>query len=168
MSVQIAIADDYSIPRIAQLTQKTNQFNLTTRRYSEQDVRLMKDDPMIDVLYASVQDRFSDNGIIAVAIVRYEDDLAGIDTFLMSCRVIGRGIEQTLLATILHAARDRHCRSVQGEYIATAKNEPAKNLFAQNGFTPLEHPERALWSRDLSLPLLQGPDWFREVKVNWR
>jgi FkbH-like protein len=168
MSVQIAIADDYSIPRIAQLTQKTNQFNLTTRRYSEQDVRLMKDDPMIDVLYASVQDRFSDNGIIAVAIVRYEDDLAGIDTFLMSCRVIGRGIEQALLATILHAARDRHCRSVQGEYIATAKNEPAKNLFAQNGFTPLEHPERALWSRDLSLPLLQGPDWFREVKVNWR
>ena len=166
MSVQIATADDYSIPRIAQLTQKTNQFNLTTRRYSEQDVRLMKDDPMVDVLYASAQDRFSDNGIIAVAIVRYENDLAAIDTFLMSCRVIGRGIEQTLLATVLEAARDRHCRSVQGEYIATAKNEPAKDLFAKNGFTPIEHPERGLWTRDLSLPLPQNPDWFREVKVH--
>jgi len=167
MSVRIAVADDFSIPRIAQLTQKTNQFNVTTRRYSEQDVRLMKDDPMTDVLFASVQDRFSDNGIIAVAIVRYENALARIDTFLMSCRVIGRGIEQTLLAKVLQAARDRHCRSVHGEYIATAKNELAENLFAQNGFTSLEHPERSLWIRDLSLPLLQKPDWFREVNVDW-
>jgi FkbH-like protein len=168
MNVQIAKADDYSIPRIAQLTQKTNQFNVTTRRYTEQDVRLMKDDPAFDVLYAAVQDRFSDNGIIAVAIVGYENDLARIDTFLMSCRVIGRGIEQTLLATVLQAARERGCRFVQGEYIATTKNEPAKNLFAQSGFTSVEHPERNLWTRDLSLPLLQNPDWFREVRVNWR
>lgn len=168
MNVQIALADDYSIPRIAQLTQRTNQFNVTTKRYTEQNIRLMNDDPMVDVLHVSVQDRYSDNGIIAVAIVRYENDLAGIDTFLMSCRVIGRGIELTLLATILQAARDRHCRTVQGEYIATAKNEPARNLFAQNGFTTVEHPERSLWTRDLSLTLLQNPDWFREVKVNWR
>ena len=167
MNVQIALADDYSIPRIAQLTQKTNQFNVTTKRYTEQNIRLMNDDPMVDVLHVSVQDRYSDNGIIAVAIVRYENDLAGIDTFLMSCRVIGRGIEQTLLATILQAARDRHCRTVQGEYIATAKNEPARILFAQNGFTPVGHPERSLWTRDLSLPLLQNPDWFREVNVDW-
>jgi FkbH-like protein len=168
MRMHIALADDYSIPRIAQLTQKTNQFNVTTKRYTEQNIGLMNDDPMVDVFYASVQDRFSDNGIIAVAIVRYENDLAAIDTFLMSCRVIGRGIEQTLLATILQAARDRNCRTVQGEYIATAKNEPVKNLFAQNGFTPVEQAERSLWTRELSSPLLQNPDWFREVKVDWR
>ena len=168
MIMEVSWADAFSIPRIAQLTQKTNQFNLTTRRYTEEDVRLLVEDPLTDVLYASVRDRFDDSGIIAVAIVRYENDCARIDTLLMSCRVIGRGIEQTLLATILLAARNRDCQSVQGEYIPTAKNELVKDLFLQNGFAPVGHPKRSLWSRELSLPPLPYPDWFREVKINWR
>jgi FkbH-like protein len=168
MSVEIASADSFAIPRIAQLTQKTNQFNLTTKRYTEEDVRLMTEDPLTDVLYASVRDRFGDSGIIAVAILFYENDWARIDTLLMSCRVIGRGIEQTLLATILEAARSRNCQFVLGEYIPTAKNELVKDLFSRNGFTPAANHAGSLWSRELSLPLLQCPDWFRDVKINWR
>jgi FkbH-like protein len=167
MILEIGSADAFSIPRIAQLTQKTNQFNLTTRRYTEDDVRLMTEDPQTDVFYGSVRDRFDNSGIIAVAIVRYENDCAWIDTLLMSCRVIGRGIEQTLLATVVQAARNRHCRSVQGEYIPTAKNALAKDLFSQNGFTPVDHSERSLWIRELSLPPLPHPDWFQEVNIKW-
>jgi len=168
MVVEIGAADAFSIPRIAQLTQKTNQFNLTTRRYSEDDVRLMTEDPRTDVFYTSLRDRFDDSGIIAVAIVRYENERATIDTLLMSCRVIGRGIEQTLLATMLEAARNRHCESVEGEYVPTAKNALVKDLYSQNGFTPVDHPERSLWRRELSLPPLAHPDWFQEVKIRWR
>jgi FkbH-like protein len=168
MIVEIGAADAFSVPRIAQLTQKTNQFNLTTRRYTDDDIRLMAEDPRTDVFYASVRDRFDDSGIIAVAIVQYESERARIDTLLMSCRVIGRGIEQTLLAAIFQAARNRHCLSVEGEYIPTAKNALVKDLYSQNGFTPVDRPERSLWQRELSLPLLAHPDWFQEVKIRWR
>ena len=87
-------ACDEDIPRAAQLTQKTNQFNLTTRRYTEQELRALQTAPGTEVFIASVADKYGDNGKVFVSIVRREAlDTAELDTFLISCRVVGRFIE---------------------------------------------------------------------------
>jgi FkbH-like protein len=165
MTVEIGHADGFTIPRIAQLTQKTNQFNLTTRRYSEEEIRDMAADLSTDIFQVSLKDRFDDNGIIAVAILRYENEAARIDTLLMSCRVIGRGVEQVILAHLAEAARERGCRRLDGEYIPTAKNGLVKDLFQNNGFTSVPNDTHGLWLRNLSEPPLTSPSWFQEIRI---
>ena len=125
MVAQIGLVDDTSMARVAQLTQKTNQFNLTTRRYSEGDIRLMQSSGA-DIFYLKLRDLVSDMGLVGVAIVKYSDPKAEIDTFLLSCRVLGRRVEEAFLAQILHHAKThRNCRSVLGYYYATKKNQQA-------------------------------------------
>src|SRR6185295_1366406 len=92
MEAEIGTVDAETLPRISQLTNKTNQFNLTTRRYSEQQVKDMAADPNYGVYWLRLRDRFGDNGIIGVGISHLRGDAVEIDTFLLSCRVIGRGI----------------------------------------------------------------------------
>ena len=98
MRVEISSATPVTRPRIAQLTQKTNQFNLTTRRYTEQELAALVSEPGVSVLCARVTDRFGDNGTVGVAITRTKLDRCEIDTFLLSCRAIGRTIETAFLA----------------------------------------------------------------------
>lgn len=135
MTVTIALADPFTIPRIAQLTQKTNQFNMTTRRYTEDDIRQLAAHPDTDIYSVSAKDRFGDNGLTGVAIVKKGDVEWSIDTFLLSCRVIGRRIEETLLAYILDQARRSGASRVCGEFISTKKNAVAKDFYEKNGFT---------------------------------
>ena len=97
ITVEIFIWDEFAIPRIAQLTQRTNQFNLTTRRYSESDINLLAHSESSLIYYIKSGDRFGDHGIVATGIIHTKDDSWKIDTFLLSCRVIGRGIEQAFL-----------------------------------------------------------------------
>lgn len=122
------------IARIAQMTQKTNQFNLTTRRYTEADIARFLPEALVYTF--RVEDRFGDNGIIAVAIVvpRATGEWY-IDTLLMSCRVIMRTIEDTLLAQIAEDARAGGARRLVGAYIPTSKNEMVKDFYPQRGFT---------------------------------
>jgi FkbH-like protein len=134
MKVTIEQASDASIKRVGELTQKTNQFNLTTRRYTSAQIAAMAADPQYGVFHVRVVDRFGDNGIVGVAIVREKDHFACIDTFLLSCRVIGRTIETALLTVVEQWARDRGLDGINGEYIPTAKNSPASNFFMQHGF----------------------------------
>ena len=92
ISVKIKKADEYTIPRISQLTLKTNQFNLTTRRYQEEDIRKFVSNENKIVECAQIQDKFGDNGITSVYILNKENQQEWlIDTFLLSCRVMGRG-----------------------------------------------------------------------------
>jgi FkbH-like protein len=168
MIVDIGYADGFSIPRIAQLTQKTNQFNTTTRRYSEEEIRALAIDSAIDVFHAGLKDRFDENGIIAVAVVRYGNDTAYLDTFLMSCRVIGRGVEQALLAHLARVAEERGCKRLEGEYIETEKNGLVKDLFANNGFTAVPDDGRNLWFQSLPTSSLISPPWFQAVRVQKR
>lgn len=128
-------ATSFSIPRIAQLTQKTNQLNMTTRRYTEAQVQAMAADPRWAVYAVSSRDRFGDDGIVGVFIVEFGRDTAVIDTFLLSCRVIGRGIERFMMASIAELAQARGLRTLVGEFIPTAKNKPAAGLYEQAGFT---------------------------------
>jgi FkbH-like protein len=111
-----------AIPRIAQLTQKSNQFNLTTRRYTEAEIADLVDSPDATVYSLGVRDRFGDSGITGVAIVRHAGDVAHLDTFLMSCRVLGREVELAPWAAIVADARARGARHVSAEWLRTARN----------------------------------------------
>lgn len=136
LEVTIAKASSFSIPRIAQLTQKTNQLNVTTRRYSEAEISTMAESPDTDVYAVSVRDKFGDNGIVGVLIAIYEGRTCRIDTLLLSCRVIGRNIETAMLAHLADAALARNVDALVGEFIPTAKNGPAAEIFTRAGFTP--------------------------------
>jgi FkbH-like protein len=133
-----------TLGRIAQLIQRSNQFNLTTRRYSEAECKaMMEDDERFFPFTISVQDRFGDFGLINVVILRLPQSsrVLEIDAFLMSCRVLQRGVEQLAMNTIFDYARRGHYERVVGRYIATAKNMMVKTFFEQFGFQQVENPE---------------------------
>ena len=168
--VRMAPAAPGDIPRVAQLTQKTNQFNLTTRRYSEQDVEAFADDPSVRVYGARAEDRFGDHGLIGVAIAKIAADAWSIDTMLLSCRVIGRGVETAMMASIIDDARQAGARAVEGEFVATAKNTPARPFYESAGFVRIDGDEDASRYRfDVDTQVLDVPDWivceFVEEKV---
>jgi FkbH-like protein len=121
--------------RAAQMTQKTNQFNLTTRRYDVTDLARFVDSAEYAVLMLDYRDRFGDEGSVGLAIV----DLAHgrIDTFLASCRVIGRKVEQRLLDKAVELCRDRGLQKIVGEYIPTRKNTMVASFYEDHGFRPL-------------------------------
>ena len=133
VEVSIEAATPFSIPRIAQLTQKTNQMNMTTRRYTEAEIRALATDPSSAVFAVSSKDRFGDNGIIGVFILRLSAHECTIDTFLLSCRVIGRGIEQAMIAFIAELCIARGIHSLKAEFFTTAKNQPAAGFYESCG-----------------------------------
>lgn len=127
--------DHTGLTRITQLINKTNQFNLTTRRYNEDEIRAMIDDPAIIGLQFRLTDRFGDNGMIAIVILRLSGHEALIDTWLMSCRVLGRRVEEATLAVIEAQAASRGITSLIGEYIPTAKNGMVATHYERLGFS---------------------------------
>lgn len=135
MRMAVRRFDDATIPRIAQLINKTNQFNLTTRRYPEEALRAMLHAPGRIGLCFRLRDRFGDHGIIAVAILHAEADTLRIDTWLMSCRVLGRQVEEAMLGVLLAEARRHGARRLLGEYIPSAKNAMVADHYPKLGFT---------------------------------
>ena len=138
MTIRIASCDDFSISRIAQLTQKTNQFNLTTKRYTEADILNMVESESYYVFYVSAMDKFGDHGIIGVFILRIDMERAYIDTLLLSCRVISRTIEQSILAFIEEFCMEKQCTQLIGQYIPTNKNKQVSDLYKKFGFLEKE------------------------------
>jgi FkbH-like protein len=121
--------------RIAQLINKSNQFNLTTRRYSEDEVEAFENDPTKFCLQVRLADRFGDNGMISVIIFDKASDEWSCDTWLMSCRVLGRRVEELALATVAEAARSAGAKRLKGTYLPTMKNGLVVEHFAKLGFT---------------------------------
>jgi FkbH-like protein len=120
-------ACDEDLPRAAQLTQKTNQFNLTTRRYTEQELRALQATSCTEVFIASVADKYGDNGKVVVSIVRRKAlETAELDTFLMSCRVVGRFIEDQILDQLVKELRADGLSRLRVQFIPTRKNAPAR------------------------------------------
>ncbi len=158
----IALVNDSTLARVAQLTQKTNQFNLTTRRYTEQQVADMAKCPGWRIWSLRVADRYADNGLVAVAIAQVKGEICEIDTFLMSCRVIGRTVETAFLAHLAADARTQGARWLQGWFLPTKKNTPAQDFYREHGFEVAEEgPAGALWRLDLSQRQVQMPEWIR-------
>jgi len=155
-----------TLPRIAQLINKTNQFNLTTRRYSEQQLVEMTASPDCNCFSIQVRDRFGDNGLVGVALTRLDhsgnDRICEIDTLLLSCRIIGRTIETAFLWFLAEHARSRSARHLQGWFLPTKKNAPARDFYASHGMEKKEENDRGtLWTLDLSASHLTCPDWVR-------
>jgi FkbH-like protein len=118
--------------------QKTNQFNVTTRRHGEAELRRLATPPHGDVFAIRVRDTLGDAGVVGVVVARYEADTAVVDSFLLSCRVIGRGVEGALLAELGRRARAHGCTRLDGEFIPTDRNAPARELFDKHGFAVVE------------------------------
>ena len=135
MKMSIGLDDLSLVTRLAQLTQKTNQFNLTTRRYNEKDIAEKINDANTCVFHFSLADNFGDSGIVGMAIVEKESGSnARLDTFLMSCRVIGRMAEKAFLNTILHNLKSRGVDELSADYIPTRKNILVETFLPNNGF----------------------------------
>jgi FkbH-like protein len=163
---EIAPVAPATVARVAQLTQKTNQFNLTTRRYSEQQIADMAARPDWQVLSIKVRDRFGDHGLVGVAITCDESESCEIETFLLSCRVIGRAVETALLSHLAHSAAARGRQRLAGRYIPTKKNAPARDFYALHGFQLLEEKsDGSIWTLNLQHHTIATPDWIR-LKTN--
>jgi FkbH-like protein len=150
IKINIKSADEFTIPRIAQLVLKTNQFNLTTNRFREEDIRKFSKNRNMWVGCAQTEDKFGDNGITGVFIINKEtsDSEWSIDTFLLSCRVMGRGIEDGIMQHILNEARKEGVTRVRGRYIPTKKNKPCENFLSNSGFKK----EREYWVYSFDAP----------------
>ena len=135
MTCTIAPVDTTSRSRVAQLINKSNQFNLTTRRYSEREVADLQNDPTKHAIQIRLRDCFGDNGIISVIIADVGAEAWEIDTWLMSCRVLGRKVEDAALAHLVFAARQAQARYLVGRYIPSAKNAMVAGHYAKLGFS---------------------------------
>lgn len=146
MIVTIEKTSPFTIPRVSQLTQKTNQFNMTTKRYLDGDIKKFSEDKNCLIFSIKVEDKFGDNGITGVAIVKKEEEKWIVDSFLLSCRVIGRRVEEAMLAYILEEAKKEGVKILIGEFIPTKKNIPAKEFYKKNGFKLIgEKNDTEIW-----------------------
>lgn len=134
MEVEITSADEFSLQRIFQLVQKTNQFNLTTKRYSEPELSALSEGEKSRVFSLKLKDRFGDSGLVGVWVLLFEAGCCKIDTLLLSCRVIGRDIEKWILHHILSECQKRRLSRLIGVYRETPKNLLVKEFYPQNGF----------------------------------
>jgi FkbH-like protein len=162
MECTILSALEAPLERSAQLLSKTNQFNLTTRRHSATAIQHLASQPGNQAIAVRVNDRFGDSGVVGVALCVAEDSACIIDTLLLSCRVIGRGVETAILSAIAQNARDNGATRLLGHYIPTKKNAPCADFYPSHGFRQL----RILadggieYELDISCALPQAPAWI--------
>jgi FkbH-like protein len=135
VKVTLDAAGERHVARVSQLTQRTNQFNLTTRRLQPAQVRELIADPAALTLAVRVSDRFGDHGLVGAIFAHRGDATLHIDNFVLSCRVFSRGIEQACLTALLEHARATGAGDVTGEYRPTAKNAKVRDFYPRNGFT---------------------------------
>jgi FkbH-like protein len=138
--------DAFSAPRVAQLSQRSNQFNLRTIRYTEDDIRRIASSPDHLTLSLTLRDKFGDNGLVCALILEKRGDALFIDTWFMSCRVLKRGMEAFTLNTIAALARANRFNKIIGEYLPTAKNGMVRDHYKQLGF----HEDGGLWTLKLN------------------
>ena len=144
--------DEIYLPRITQLTNKSNQFNLTTRRYQQTELTMIARDGGRITRYGKLTDRFGDNGVVSVLIGRIENETLHIELWLMSCRVLKRGMECAMLDELARACRTRGLRQIAGYYFPTEKNGMVRSFYGEMGFDKVkEAPDGAsVWRLDLS------------------
>ena len=156
------------LPRIVQLIHKTNQFNLTTRRFSEEEVRAAMAERKVLTMQLRLRDRFGDNGIIALLLGRLDDQRRlWIELWLMSCRVLGRTVEEATMNRLVAAAREMGAREIAGVYRPSSRNHMVEQHYRKMGFQPLDgSPDGESWWR-LNLDQYQPlPDYMQESNVS--
>ncbi len=163
MEVTIAPVEKASLVRAAQLTQKTNQFNVTTIRYTEAQITMRMSRPEWHLATVSVRDRFGESGIVGFLMAQASGKSFVIDSFLLSCRVIGRTVETAMLAHLCEEAGKRNLMELHGRIIPTAKNTPVRQLFQQHGFDKTSETEsgESFWKLLLKERTVAWPDWMK-------
>lgn len=134
MEVTFHVNDASEVERVAQLTQKTNQLNLCTNRYTDAQIESIKGSAKQSYISLSVKDKFGDSGLTGVAIVSFTEGKGVINDFLMSCRVMGRNIEFVFIDYIINYLKSKGCDSVAAQYIPTMKNKPVSDFYDKAGF----------------------------------
>ncbi|WP_415327597.1 HAD-IIIC family phosphatase [Chryseobacterium sp. MMS23-Vi53] len=139
MVSDVQVFNNFSKPRVSQLTQRSNQFNLRTVRYTEQEIENLMSSENHHTISFTLEDKYGDNGLICVIVLEKQDEeTLFINTWLMSCRVLKRGMEDFTLNTIVETAKKNGFKYVLGEYIPTAKNQMVKDHYERLGFTAQE------------------------------
>lgn len=151
MVAEIAPFAPVYLERIAQLINKTNQFNLTTRRYTAAEVEAMAKDPQYLTLYGRLNDKFGDNGLVSVLVGRVASETLEIDVWLMSCRVLKREMELAMFDTLVEQCQARGIRKIIGVYIPSKKNGMVSGLYGELGFTAADKSDggQQVWEYDV-------------------
>jgi FkbH-like protein len=156
-----------TLARVAQLTNKTNQFNLTTHRWTEQQIADLSASSGWSCFSLRVRDRFGDNGLVGVAMLHCDQDSCEIDTLLLSCRVIGRTVETAFLSFLASHAHKSGASRLQGWFRPTSKNQPARDFYSSHGFViEQQEGDATLWTLDLSKNSIECPDWISLRTLN--
>jgi len=158
----VGLMEDCDRARVAQLTQKTNQFNLTTERFDEAALQKMLADKGWKIYYLKLADKFGNHGLVGVIIAGIDDDdpeLWTLKTFLLSCRVIGRKAEDFFLALVADHLRSLGARRLRGIYVPSARNSQVADLYPRMGFDPVEGSQNA-WEMDLERRPLRPPSFI--------
>ncbi len=134
LEISVEAANSFTIPRISQLSLKTNQFNMTTKRYQTEDIERMAASEEYMVMSCSVRDKFGDNGISGICIAKLQSAEASIDTFLLSCRVLGLGIEYAFLSAIVENLHAKGVTTIHARYVKTPKNSANEGFYRNAGF----------------------------------
>ena len=146
MVSEVKGVDDFSLPRVAQLTQRSNQFNLRTQRYTDEDLKSMIASGSYIATSYTLVDKYGDNGLISAIILKKEKDFMFVDTWIMSCRVLKRTMEPFVLNTIVEIAKTEGYQKLVGEYLPTAKNGMVKDHYKNFGFSEVD----GRWELDLN------------------
>jgi FkbH-like protein len=138
--------NSFNIPRIAQLSQRSNQFNLRTIRYTEADIKRFSSDSCYHNFCFTLKDKFGDNGLISVVILEKQNtETLFVNMWIMSCRVLKRGMENFTLNIIVEYARNNGFKKIIGEYIATDKNKMVEDHYTKLGFIRMTETDRKLY-----------------------
>ena len=141
MHAVIRMFEPIYLARIAQLTNKSNQFNLTTRRYTQSEIEALAADRQYITLYGKLIDKFGDNGVVSVVIGHVMGDKCHIDLWIMSCRVLKRDLEYAMMDTLVHRCMEQGAKTIYGYYYPTAKNAMVKNFYELQGFEKIREDE---------------------------
>jgi FkbH-like protein len=161
LQAEIGTPGKKEIPRVSQLTQKTNQFNLTTYRYTEGEIQNFVESVDSEVYFLRLSDRISDLGIVGVVIVKFEEEYAEIDSFLFSCRALGRGVEDALLCFVVKRVIEKGKKRIEGKYLPTQKNSQVADFYIKHGFQLIsEKEEGSSWSYSIESEKIVHPYWI--------
>jgi len=150
MSAEIKSFSPLYLDRITQLINKTNQFNLTTKRYTIGEIEAVASDPKYIKIYGKLADKFGDNGLISILVGKIEDSSCHIDLWLMSCRVLKRNMEHAMLDSLVEACLQNGVSSITGYYYRTAKNNMVANFYENMGFALIkQNDEDSIWELQL-------------------
>jgi FkbH-like protein len=163
MEATVSHFDSFHLPRVSQIINKSNQFHLTNKRYNESEIKSILSDPRFHCRFFKLKDRFGDNGLIAVIMLCLQEDATLlVDSWVMSCRVLSRGMEEFICSEIVDIGKQLGCGKIVGKYVPTKKNSLVSDLYKRLQFSPVKKNDDAeYWELDLESDLPEYKTFIR-------